>query len=87
MNISELREKIDTLDDEIVSMINQRIKIAFFIGIEKRKQKLPVLDKRREAQVFDRLLKNNISLLGNKKLTQIFKIIMRSCKEAQKAKF
>jgi chorismate mutase/prephenate dehydratase len=56
MNLDDWRSRINSLDDEILKLLNQRGTAAFRIGELKRQQGLPYYNSEREAQVLDRLV-------------------------------
>ena len=49
--IKRLRNRIETLDRELMELIGQRLRLARSIGAEKRLARLPVQDLAREAAV------------------------------------
>ena len=55
MGIEELREKIDSIDTELVSLYRQRMAVADEIGAYKREQGLPIFDEAREMVLLMRL--------------------------------
>ncbi len=50
MDIKDLREQIDKIDDDIVRLFQERMKVAAGIAEYKREQNMAVLDKTRERQ-------------------------------------
>ncbi len=55
------RKKIDVIDEKIIKLIAERVKIAKKIGEYKKNHQLPILDKKR----FQSLLEKNI-IIGKK---------------------
>ena len=53
MSLEELRKKIDQLDDKIVRLIAERMRIAGEIGLEKSHQSIQIEDITRERNVLD----------------------------------
>ena len=47
MQLEELRNKINEIDDQMVDLFVERMKVAAQIGGTKAENNLPVLDKRR----------------------------------------
>ena len=68
MTLAELREQIDKLDDKVVNIFEQRMKIVEEIGQYKKEQNLTILQTRR----WDDILKNRISLGTRKGLSEEF---------------
>ena len=56
MNLDDWRSRINSLDEEILKLLNQRGTAALRIGELKRQQGLPYYIPEREAQVLDRLV-------------------------------
>lgn len=54
MGIEELRDRIDTIDDNLTELFLQRLQVSEEIGQYKRERGLPVLDKSRERAVLAR---------------------------------
>lgn len=48
--LDALRDKIDSINEGIIALFAERLKTVRQIAIEKKKQKLPVLDEKREAR-------------------------------------
>ena len=53
--LDSLRQKIDQIDERIIDLLSQRLKLTGDIGILKSKIKKPVIDKEREADLNARL--------------------------------
>lgn len=50
MNIQDYREQINSIDKQIVELLEKRLDIAGGIGQEKKRQGLPVFDEVREKE-------------------------------------
>ncbi len=59
MDLDEWRSRINDLDKQILSLLNQRAAAAFRIGELKRQQELSYYVPEREAEIIDRLLSLN----------------------------
>ena len=55
MDIRELREQIDGIDRELVSLYCRRMETAREIGRYKQANNLPVLDQAREQELLDKV--------------------------------
>src|SRR4029453_12105351 len=64
MDLDDWRSRINDLDDQILSLLNQRGPPALQIGELKRQQDSPYFVPEREAQLLDRLLSLNRGPLG-----------------------
>ena len=56
MGLDELRVKIDSIDKEIVGLIEKRLDVARDIGLYKKSQGLNILDSSREKEVLQKNL-------------------------------
>ena len=80
--IRDLRDKIDSLDDKIVELLEKRSLISKNIGEIKRSTGKVVLDSQREKEIIDRLaLKTKI--LNKASLHLIFKNIFKISRKIQ----
>ncbi len=58
MSLEELREEIETIDQELVELIAQRTYVAETIAQVKAQQELPTEDEAQEQRVLDRAARN-----------------------------
>ena len=79
--ISELRNKINIINDELVSLIIQRNNISREIGKEKTKIGLPIYDRSREQDIYTKLEKNYPE--NYKNLKPIFEEIIKQSRLLQ----
>ncbi len=82
--ISNVRDGIDAIDNEIVSLLKKRIDFAKQIGKLKDEGKRAKWDPLRERQIYERLLKNNDAIFPEEALRSIFHEIITSCRLSQK---
>ena len=75
-SIESLRKKIDSLDEKILSVLNQRARIATEIGRLKIVRKDKLHSPARELEVYDRLLRLNKGPFPNEALRAVFREIM-----------
>jgi chorismate mutase/prephenate dehydratase len=76
--LKQYREQIDKLDDELLKLVNQRAALAQQIG--HLKEDGVVLRPEREAQVLERLQKQNSGPLSNSAVAQLFTEVMSQCR-------
>ena len=76
MEISDWRNKIDVLDEQIVRLINQRAEAAQAIGKLKQGSSLPVYEPHREQIVFDHVRKANPGPLSDTEIVDIYQRIV-----------
>lgn len=80
----ELRNSIDTIDNEIVALINKRLGVSLQVGELKKRYDNKVLDKSRENEIMQRLCDLNQGPVSNTVLQYIFSVIMSASRELQK---
>ena len=84
MEISDWRQKIDVLDEQIVRLINERAEAAQAIGKLKQREGLPVYEPKREEVVFERVRKANAGPLTDAEVVNIFERIIDVMRTLQK---
>jgi len=76
-NIVTIRRKIDTIDEQIVLLLKERMDLCKCIGEVKRKIGIPVKDRRREDEVYLHIMAKALeSGLDPQKVESIFKEII-----------
>ena len=76
MNLDDLRNEIDSLDSEIVRLLNERINVVLQIGAEKKKSGAEIYVPSREREVFDKIRKLNPGPLPEESAHAIYREIM-----------
>jgi chorismate mutase/prephenate dehydratase len=84
MDISKIRKRIDELDQEILSLLNERAQYALNIGQMKATSSAPVYAPGREVQVLEQVLKNNHGPLDDKAITAIFREIISASRALER---
>ncbi|RLD12212.1 chorismate mutase [candidate division KSB1 bacterium] len=74
--LNELRIKIDTIDHEIVKLLNRRAELANKIGEIKRAHGIPVYVPEREEQVIANVRKSNPGPLSGEAISRIYERII-----------
>ena len=82
--ILELRQKIDTLDEEIIQLLKKRMGISIEVGKLKEKLDIPVEDMGREQEIIDRLTHQAGRNLSEEQLIRIFTAVFKSSKQIQR---
>ncbi len=54
MNLDKLRTEIDRIDDDMMELFKKRMHVSFLIGQYKKDHQLPVLDLKRESELFEK---------------------------------
>ena len=81
--ILKLRNKIDTLDEEIIRSLKKRMGISKEVGKLKEELDMPVEDKNRENEIIDRLTNQAGRNLSEEQLIRIFTAVFKSSKQVQ----
>lgn len=84
-DLNTLREKIETLNIEILKLLSERGQIAKQIGQEKRKQGTAIYDPEREKEMINKLLDLNDGPFDDNVIKQLFKEIFKASTELQKS--
>jgi len=74
--IEDWRCRIDSLEDQIIALLNERASYAAEIGKIKRNHSLPVLDANREQEILDRVGAKSRGPLSAQAIRNIFSVIM-----------
>lgn len=83
MDLEQLREKVDAVNLQILSLINERASVIQEIGKVKEKQSMNRYDPLRERHMLDLLKDNNNGPLDQKTVDHIFKEIFKSALDMQ----
>ena len=77
--LASLRTQIDSLDQQLLSLVNQRAHVAEKVGELKRKEGSPFFRPDRVAQVIDKIQDANQGPLLNQHVASIWREIMSAC--------
>ena len=87
MTISEVRSRIDEIDNTILKLLGERLDCAGVIGRLKTESDRPKWDPKRELEIYERLLnsnKDNKQRFPEESLKSIFHEIITTCRLSQK---
>jgi len=84
VSISDLRNKIDEIDRQMVDLLNQRAGCALEIGRMKSKGEKSIFAPERERQVMGAVLRNNNGPLSDKAVSAVFREIVSACRALEK---
>ena len=85
MTIEDLRNRIDTIDQQLVRLLNVRVACAVEVGRLKREAALPIYQPDREALVLDSVRKSATELAGPLTAEAVVRIFERVIDEARRA--
>lgn len=75
-DLDDLRRRIDLLDESLVKLLNARAACALEIGRIKQRAGLPIYSPEREAQIFERLARDNPGPLDRVAVRRVFERII-----------
>ena len=82
--VQQLRKKIDTIDDQILVALCERVKICKAVGSTKKKQGLAVRDLARENEVYKRIKEKSAQFgLDLGQVEAVFREIVNMCSAVQ----
>jgi chorismate mutase/prephenate dehydratase len=79
-DLAQLRTEIDSVDRELLALLNKRAALANEVGELKRIEGSPVYRPEREAQVINNLQANNPGPLKGRNVATIWREIMSACR-------
>ena len=81
--LKDFRGLIDSLDEKILALLNERATVALEIGATKKSAGLPVVELTRERAVVERMMGRNSGPLGNDAIERIYIAIMLEMRRLQ----
>jgi len=84
MDLNQLRIRIDSIDQQIIILISERMNVVWQIGEYKRKNKIQITDTSREQVVIERVVGNGKKVgLDTEFIENLFKLIIEEAKKIQ----
>ena len=83
--LAPLRVQIDALDTQLITLLNERAKLAQAVGHVKQKYKQPVFRPEREAQVLEKIAQRNPGPLPSHHLQALWREVMSVCRAMEEA--
>ena len=77
------RKELDLINQQLLTLLNQRLRISLEIGKVKKEMGKKIYDAEREKEILDRLKRKNRGPLKEKGLEEIFATIMKVCRQSQ----
>jgi chorismate mutase len=74
--IEAWRQKLDLIEDELITLLNERAKCVLEIGKIKRKEGLPIMDSKREEIILNRIAQKNPGPARNEFMVEVFRKII-----------
>ena len=83
-DLSDLRQRIDVLDGELLRLLNERTLIAQEIGVIKSRESLPIYSPDREMKLLRSLVDRNVGPLRPEAIRAIYREIMSAAFAVEK---
>jgi chorismate mutase len=82
--IDELRQRIDEIDEQLVSLLSARAECALAIGHQKRLSGMDVYQPHREAQVLEHVQAINRGPLDNHAMKRLFERVIDEARRLER---
>lgn len=83
MRLNQLRTQIDSIDEKLVELLNQRAHCVLEIGRYKQQNQRAVYDTQREAAVMNNVARSNKGPLPDEELVTIYTTILAAMRRLQ----
>ena len=83
-NLDDWREQIDSLDRDLVALLNARARIVLGLAPVKRERGVPVHEPDREEQVLDNIRSSNQGPLTDSALERVYDAVIREMRAMQR---
>lgn len=83
-DLQSFREQIDSIDEQILELLEKRMDLVKDVGKLKAKLDLAVEDLSREQEIIERLTKHAHGHLSEGQLIRIFTAVFKSSKQLQR---
>jgi chorismate mutase len=82
--ILKLRKTVDAIDDQILTVLCERVKVCKAIGDAKKKQGKPIRDSSRENEVYKRIKEKSAEFgLDPAQIERVYREIVNMCSAVQ----
>ena len=81
--LNQKRKQIDSVDQKLLTLLNQRLRLVQEIGKIKKEMRKRIYDPAREKEVLEKLKITNRGPLPEADLKKIFKTMIRVCRKLQ----
>ena len=83
MKLEDCRKVIDSIDTEILGLLNRRADLSRLIGLMKTSAGLPIVDQAREETVIRRIVRENPGEIADTALVSIYREILDESRRIQ----
>ncbi|MGL4766823.1 MAG: prephenate dehydratase [Formosimonas sp.] len=84
-DLAPIRAQIDAVDTQLITLLNERAKLAQAVGHVKQKHNQPVFRPEREAQVLEKIAQRNPGPLPSHHLQALWREVMSVCRAMEEA--
>ncbi len=84
LKLIKRRKALDLINQKLLTLLNQRLRIAHEIGKVKREMGKKIYDIEREREILGKLKRENRGPLKEEDLKKIFTMIMKVCRQSQR---
>jgi chorismate mutase len=77
LDLERKRKEIDQIDQRLLSLLNERIRLVSEAVAIKKKTGEKLRDLKREWEIIERLKSRNNGPLGNEELREVFRMILK----------
>jgi chorismate mutase/prephenate dehydratase len=81
--LKKKRKEIDLIDQKLLTLLNQRLRIAQEIGKIKKEMGKKIYDPEREKEILEKLKIKNKGPMKEEGLKKVFNIIIKVCRKSQ----
>jgi chorismate mutase/prephenate dehydratase len=81
MGLDELRERLDTIDERIMTLLSKRAQVVVQVADFKRQYNLPIHIPERELSIIERLRARNPGPLRGEALERIYRTIIEEMRK------
>ena len=81
--VRELRERVDEVDQELIRALNERARIVQEIMALKAEVGAPVYDPKREEEILQRVVEQNMGPIYDSSMRDIFELILHRIRDLE----
>ena len=85
MGLDELRERLDLMDEQILSLLSERAKVVMQVADFKRHHNMPIYIPEREAAIIERLRTINPGPLPGDAIERIYRTVVEEMRKFEDA--
>ena len=83
MGLDELRERLDIIDEQMMSLLSERAKVVSKVADFKRHHNIPIYIPERETSIIERLRALNPGPLSGDAVERIYRTIVEEMRELE----